>query len=55
VPRDVLQEIFIHHLPSGRAAARMNRREAPMLLLSQICSFWRQVALNTTQLWFVSI
>ncbi|KAJ7580293.1 hypothetical protein C8J56DRAFT_279331 [Mycena floridula] len=50
IPRDVLQEIFIHCLPSGRTTTRMTRRDAP-ILLGQICRSWRQVSLGTTQLW----
>ncbi|KAF7296008.1 F-box domain-containing protein [Mycena kentingensis (nom. inval.)] len=48
IPVEVLEVIFLHTLPEGEA--RPLRREAP-LLLCQICSAWRAVALATPRLW----
>ncbi|KAJ6517969.1 hypothetical protein C8R47DRAFT_1773 [Mycena vitilis] len=49
LPEDVLREIFLACLPwSGNPV--MSSREAP-LLLGQVCSSWRRIALTTPQLW----
>ena len=49
LPIDVLQEIFFACLPTTHNAV-MSRWEPP-ILLTQICSFWRNVAHATPQLW----
>jgi len=48
VPIDVLQEIFLHTLPTSHNAL-MDPHECP-LLLARICSEWRRIALSTPQL-----
>ncbi|KAJ7115355.1 hypothetical protein C8R44DRAFT_538360, partial [Mycena epipterygia] len=49
VPYELVAHIFLHCLPAdGRV--RPSPRAAP-LLLAQICSDWRQIALETKQLW----
>ena len=49
LPVDVLQEIFIACLPTTHNAV-MSKREPP-ILLTQICSYWRNIAHATPQLW----
>jgi F-box-like len=49
LPIDILQEIFIACLPTHHNHL-MSRWEPP-ILLTQICSFWRNVAHATPQLW----
>ena len=49
IPTDILQEIFIACLPIAHNHV-MSRWEPPMLL-TQICSSWRNVAHATPQLW----
>ncbi|KAF8150129.1 hypothetical protein B0H34DRAFT_757444 [Crassisporium funariophilum] len=49
IPVDILQEIFIYCVPSEHNAS-MCAVEAPVLL-TQICSSWRQIALRTPRLW----
>ena len=49
LPIDILQEIFIACLPTANNAV-MSRLEPP-ILLTQICSSWRNVAHATPQLW----
>ena len=49
LPIDILQEIFIACLPTAHNAV-MSRWEPP-ILLTQICSSWRNVAHTTPQLW----
>ncbi|KAF9009879.1 hypothetical protein BDQ17DRAFT_987110 [Cyathus striatus] len=49
LPQDVLQEIFVACLPTDRNPS-MSALEAPMLL-TRICSAWRQIAFATPQLW----
>ena len=52
IPPEILGEIFIACLPQH---PRPINTEVP-LLLCQICSTWRQIALNTPQLWaFVTV
>lgn len=46
---EVLQEIFIHCLPTDRNPA-MSATEAP-LLLGRVCRQWRDVAYSTPTLW----
>ncbi|KAF8894708.1 hypothetical protein BD779DRAFT_1669178 [Infundibulicybe gibba] len=48
MPPEVLQNIFVHCLP--RRYPVMHKSEAPVLL-TQICSGWRNVALHTPELW----
>ncbi|TEB24992.1 hypothetical protein FA13DRAFT_1270627 [Coprinellus micaceus] len=48
-PKPVLQCIFIHCLSTTRNAV-MHCSEAPVLL-GRVCSYWRQVAYSTPQLW----
>ena len=49
LPIDILEEIFIHTLPTTHNAL-MDPRKCP-LLLTQICHGWRKIALSTPQLW----
>jgi hypothetical protein len=49
LPPDIVREIFIACLPTGRNAV-MSAREAP-LLLCRIYSTWRTIALSTPRLW----
>ncbi|KAJ7432006.1 hypothetical protein FB451DRAFT_1090776 [Mycena latifolia] len=49
LPDDVMQEIFIASLPANRNAI-MSLAEAP-LLLCNICSAWRNLAISTPYLW----
>ena len=49
LPIDILQEIFIACLPTAHNAV-MSRWEPP-ILLTQVCSSWRNIALATPQLW----
>ncbi|KAJ3510387.1 hypothetical protein NLJ89_g4709 [Agrocybe chaxingu] len=46
---DILQEIFVHCLPTDHDAV-MSASEAP-LLLTRVCSDWRRLALATPFLW----
>ncbi|KAF8152014.1 hypothetical protein K438DRAFT_1433339, partial [Mycena galopus ATCC 62051] len=49
LPNEVISMIFVHCLPAhGRV--RPSPRRAP-LLLAQICTLWREIALSTGQLW----
>lgn len=48
LPIELLIEIFLYCLPSGK---REPNSIKPPLLLSQVCSSWRAVALQTPQLW----
>ncbi|KAJ7133614.1 hypothetical protein C8R44DRAFT_611447, partial [Mycena epipterygia] len=49
IPRDVLQEIFISCIPTKHNAV-IHPREAPMLL-GRVCSYWRNVAHSTPNIW----
>ncbi|KIM43913.1 hypothetical protein M413DRAFT_371174 [Hebeloma cylindrosporum] len=49
LPVDVLQEVFLHTLPT-RHNALMDPQECP-LLLTRICRGWRSIALSIPQLW----
>lgn len=49
IPQELLQEIFIHCLPTHHNAI-MSSREAP-LLLGLVCSQWRSVSRSTPRLW----
>lgn len=49
LPVEILQEIFIACLPTAHNAV-MSRWEPP-ILLTQICSSWRNIAHATPQLW----
>ena len=49
LPIDILQEIFIACLPTNHNPV-MSRWEPP-ILLTQVCSSWRNVAHSTPQLW----
>ncbi|KAJ7592583.1 hypothetical protein C8J56DRAFT_1126931 [Mycena floridula] len=49
LPGDMLREIFIHCLPTNKAAA-IATTAAP-LLLGRICRSWREIALSTPALW----
>ncbi|KAF7376676.1 hypothetical protein MSAN_00084600 [Mycena sanguinolenta] len=48
LPPDIVREIFVACLPSMYAVTSV--REAP-LVLCQICSAWRTIALSTPRLW----
>lgn len=49
LPDDILREIFMWCLPTGRNPT-MSAKEAPMLL-TQVSSQWRTAALTTPRLW----
>ena len=49
LPLDILQEVFLHSLPTSHNTL-MDSNECP-LLLTCICSGWRGIALSTPQLW----
>lgn len=49
MPVELVQKIFLHCLP-GDEYTRPDHRSGP-LLVSQICSSWRHVALATPRLW----
>ena len=49
LPIDILQEIFLHTLPTPHNAL-MDPNKCPSLL-TQICHGWRKIALSTPQLW----
>jgi hypothetical protein len=49
LPTDVLQYIFLSTLPDDRNPV-MSPKESP-LLISQVCSTWRQAALTAPRLW----
>ncbi|KAF7362719.1 F-box domain-containing protein [Mycena venus] len=49
LPQDIIRAIFVACMPSTRNAV-MSPDDSP-LLLCQICSAWRQLALTTPQLW----
>lgn len=49
IPQEILQEIFIHCLPTNRNAI-MSAREAP-LTLGRVCSSWRSISISTPRLW----
>ncbi|KAF8968486.1 hypothetical protein BDZ97DRAFT_1915951 [Flammula alnicola] len=49
LPVDVIQEIFAHCLPMEHNPI-ISRHECP-ILLTQICSGWRSIALSTASLW----
>ena len=46
---DIIQEIFYHCLPTGRNPMP-SATEAPMLL-TQVCSLWRAIALTSPWIW----
>jgi len=48
LPRDMLEEIFLHCLPIQCGV--MSSQEAP-LLLGRVCSWWREAAYSTPALW----
>ncbi|KAF8210961.1 hypothetical protein K438DRAFT_1808547 [Mycena galopus ATCC 62051] len=51
LPPEILAEIFMFCLPSGRwASYEPNTEEAPWVL-AQVCSPWRAIVLSTPQLW----
>jgi len=49
LPTDILQEIFLSCLPTSHDSI-ITKKEAPTLL-TQVCSSWRCIALNTPRLW----
>ncbi|KAK7001320.1 hypothetical protein R3P38DRAFT_2730993, partial [Favolaschia claudopus] len=49
LPRDILEEIFLKCIPSGRCAV-ISVKEAPFLLCG-VCSAWRTIAMSTPKLW----
>lgn len=49
LPLELLSEIFVYCLPHGDFH-RPNKHETP-LLIAQVSTFWRKVALNTPRLW----
>lgn len=49
IPQEILQEIFIHCLPTDHNAI-MSAHEAP-LMLGRICSSWRSISISMPRLW----
>ncbi|KAJ7730701.1 hypothetical protein DFH07DRAFT_848576 [Mycena maculata] len=49
LPTDIMQEIFVASLPSGRNSI-ITEQDAP-LLLCHVCRPWRSLALSTPRLW----
>lgn len=49
LPDDILREIFVWCLPTGRNPT-MSAKEAPMVL-TRVSSQWRSVGLSTPRLW----
>ncbi|KAJ7730695.1 hypothetical protein DFH07DRAFT_945363 [Mycena maculata] len=49
LPADIMQEIFVASLPSGRNSI-MTEQDAP-LLLCHVCRLWKSLALSTPRLW----
>lgn len=49
IPPEILQMIFVWCLPTNRNAV-MHASEAPVLL-GRVCSRWRQISLNTPEVW----
>ncbi|KAI5896559.1 uncharacterized protein SCHCODRAFT_02569266 [Schizophyllum commune H4-8] len=50
LPPELLSQIFVGALPSQLFQATCSRRSVP-LVLSHVCGYWREVALDTTALW----
>ncbi|TFK20263.1 hypothetical protein FA15DRAFT_673634 [Coprinopsis marcescibilis] len=50
LPNDILQEIFVLCLPESSYLISFWPNEAPVLL-THVCSHWREVALGCTRLW----
>ncbi|KAL1736739.1 hypothetical protein EV714DRAFT_266700 [Schizophyllum commune] len=50
MPPEILAEIFVHTLPLGLYEAPLYPRSQP-LLLSHVCRYWRDVAINLPSLW----
>ncbi|KAJ7055786.1 hypothetical protein C8F01DRAFT_1234294 [Mycena amicta] len=48
IPPEIISEIFIHCLPASPSPPSA---ETAPLLLSQICTLWRDIALSTPDLW----
>ena len=50
LPPELLSRIFVEALPSQLFEATCSRRSVS-LVLSHVCGYWREVALDTTALW----
>ncbi|KAI4525339.1 hypothetical protein K525DRAFT_191799 [Schizophyllum commune Loenen D] len=50
LPPELLSRIFVEALPSQLFEATCSRRSVP-LVLSHVCGYWREVALDTVTLW----
>ncbi|KAJ7639373.1 hypothetical protein FB45DRAFT_788125 [Roridomyces roridus] len=51
LPTEIISTIFIHCLPTKPSGPdSVNVREAPLLLM-QVCSRWREIAVSTPELW----
>ncbi|KAL1711158.1 hypothetical protein EV121DRAFT_191624 [Schizophyllum commune] len=50
LPPELLSQIFVEALPSQLFEATCSRRSVP-LVLSHVCGYWREVALDTSTLW----
>ncbi|KAL1754121.1 hypothetical protein FB107DRAFT_216313 [Schizophyllum commune] len=50
LPPELLSQIFVEALPSQLFQARCTRRSVPMIL-SHVCEYWREVAIDTAALW----
>ncbi|KAL1754141.1 hypothetical protein FB107DRAFT_216339 [Schizophyllum commune] len=50
IPPEILAEIFVHTLPLRVEYAKPNRRYEP-LVISHVCRYWRDVAINLPTLW----
>ncbi|KAF8177683.1 hypothetical protein BJ912DRAFT_810716, partial [Pholiota molesta] len=51
IPYDVLVEIFVHCLPKYPLRNRQPNTTVAPMLLCQVCSSWRMVALTSPTLW----
>ncbi|KAK7062111.1 hypothetical protein R3P38DRAFT_2833473 [Favolaschia claudopus] len=50
LPPEITSEIFVRCLPAERQLDMVNPKEAPLLLM-QVCSLWREIAMSTPELW----
>ncbi|KAI5830164.1 hypothetical protein K523DRAFT_26632 [Schizophyllum commune Tattone D] len=50
LPPELLSQIFVEALPSQLFQAKCTRRCVPMIL-SHVCGYWREVAIDTATLW----
>ncbi|KAJ6561533.1 hypothetical protein DFH09DRAFT_1479957 [Mycena vulgaris] len=50
LPPEITSEIFLHCLPATRSLDSVDTSAAPLLLM-QVCSAWRQIAVSMPTLW----